>query len=356
MEIMKYIFPPACMKDVQVGFSIKDFCRGVSNMNKIYAVLFAIFLILNIFLSGCAKQPKLPIDERRFLVGTAGFVPRNYPNSTDDDWKDFFDEVLTLGEVFGAYFAWDDTDQIETAAGIELNTIFAVGYNIEAVNDSYFEYNREGYRKTILNILELYSPEYIAIGVEVNSLIYKVSQHAFNEFVDFYIETYDVIKEKYPSTKVFTIFQLEMMKGKARLMGLDLEPHWSVIQQFQNTLDVIGFTTYPFLEYESVYDIPNDYYLEIVNFTDTPIAFTEMGWPTNSSIVSGYEIDQVKFFLDILNATKYLDVELFIHPFLHDASSSIEMFQSIGLKTNNGREKLIYNYWQALVDVPIDNN
>ncbi len=324
-------------------------------MKKIYAGLFAIFLILSIFLSGCAKQPKLPIDERSFLVGTAGFVPRNYPNSTDDDWKDFFDEVPSLGEVFGAYFAWDDTDQIETAVGLGLNTIFAVGYDIDAVNDSYFDYNREGYRNTILNILELYSPEYIAIGVEVNSLIYKVSQYAFNEFVDFYIETYDVIKEQYPDTKVFTIFQLEMMKGKARLMGLNLEPHWFVIQQFQNKLDVIGFTVYPFLEYESVYDIPKDYYREVLNYTDRPIAFTEMGWPTNSSIVSGNEIDQVKFFLDILNATKYLDVELFIHPFLHDVPSSVEMFESIGLKTNDGREKLIYIYWQALVDLPINN-
>jgi hypothetical protein len=240
--------------------------------------------------------------------------------------------------------------------GIGLNTIVAVGYNIEVVNNSYFIDNKEEYRDIILNILDLYSPEYLAIGVEVNSLIYKVSKQAFDNFVSFYLESYDIIKENYPSTKVFTIFQLEMMKGKAYLMGLELEPHWEVIQQFQDKLDLIGFTVYPFLEYESVNEIPQDYYQEILEYTNKPIAFTEMGWPTNSSLVMGDEIDQVKFFLDILNSTKYLDVELFIHPFLHDVSIGIEMFKSIGLKTNDGKEKLIYSYWQALVDIPLNRN
>ena len=320
-------------------------------MNKIFLIIIIPTFVLLTAITGCVNPPDLPISERNFQVGTAGFVPKNFPNSTGDDWKDFFNEVKTIGEVFGAYFAWDDSDQIETAAGIGLNTIFAVGYNIEVVNDSYFEYNKDEYRNIIMNILDSYSPEYLAIGVEVNSLIYKVSLQAFNDFVDFYIESYDIIKANYPNTKVFTIFQLEMIKGEARLMGLDLEPHWYVIQQFQDKLDLIGFTVYPFLEYESVYDIPEYYYLEIIKYTDKPIAFTEMGWPTNSSIVSGNEIDQVKFFLDLLNSTKYLEVELFIHPFLHDAPFGIEMFESIGLKTNNGREKLIYSYWKALVDL-----
>ena len=142
-----------------------------------------------------------------------------------------------------------------------------------------------------------------------------------------------------------------MIKGEARLMGLDLEPHWYAIQQFQDKLYLIGFTAYPFLEYESVYDIPEDYYLEILDYTDKPIVFTEMGWPTNSSIVSVNEIYQVNFFLGLLNSTKYLEVELFIYPFLHNAPFGIEMFGSIGLKINNGGEKLIYNYWQALVDI-----
>jgi hypothetical protein len=322
---------------------------------KNYSIIICLLILLSIF-SGCVRPPNLPISERNFQIGTAGFVPRNFPNSSSNDWEDFFEEVKTMGEVFGAYFAWDDNEQIETAAGIGLNTVFAVGYNIDFVNDSYFEINKQEYQNIVMNILENYSPEYLAIGVEVNSLIYKVSQQAFNGFVDFYLETYDIIKEDFPNIKVFTIFQLEMMKGKARLMGLDLEQHWEVIEQFQDKLDLIGFTVYPFLEYESVYNIPENYYLEILEYTNKPIAFTEMGWPTNSSIVSGNELDQVKFFLDILNSTTYLDVELFIHPFLHDAAFGIEMFESIGLKTNDGTEKIIYNYWKALVNMPLNNN
>lgn len=325
-------------------------------MKKIPATVFVTLLVLTVFLSGCTKPPQLPINERSFLIGTAGFAPRHYPNATEDDWKEFFAEVPTLGEVFGAYCTWDDTDQLATAAGLGLNTVFAIGYNIQDVNDSYFTYHKEGYRQTLLNILKEYSPEYLAIGVEVNNLIYKVSQDAFNGFVQFYLETYDIIKDQYPDTKVFTIFQLEMMKGKARLTGLNLQPQWDVIEQFHEKLDLIGFTVYPFLEYASVYDIPRDYYQEIAHHTNKPIAFTEMGWPTNSSIVTGNEIDQVTFFFNILNATQDLHVELFIYPFLHDIPSPVEMFNSTGLKTNAGKEKLIYRYWQALVDVPLTKN
>jgi len=33
---------------------------------------------------------ELPISTRSFEMGTAGFVPKNYPNSSNDDWQDFF--------------------------------------------------------------------------------------------------------------------------------------------------------------------------------------------------------------------------------------------------------------------------
>ena len=91
-------------------------------MNKISLILLVLPLFfLNIF-SGCTTLPDLPIYERSFRIGTAGFVPRNYPNSTSSDWQDFFNEVPKVGEVFGDYVAWDSLpyelgipEQIHTA-------------------------------------------------------------------------------------------------------------------------------------------------------------------------------------------------------------------------------------------------
>lgn len=322
-------------------------------------------LLMLIFIVGCISQinedqlPPLPITQRDFRIGIAGFFPENYPDSSSEDWEDYFDEIPHLGEVFGDYVAWNDSpddsgipEQIHTAVEIAeqggITPVFALGYNIAEVNESYFADHGEAYRNTVLAVVKMYRPEYLAIGVEVNSLHARVSPEVFSDFAAFYRETYDAIKEINPSTKVFTIFQLELMKGESRLSGLELAPQWELIDLFEDKLDLVGFTVYPFLEYDSVSEIPPDYYTEISKYTDQPIVFTEMGWPTNSAIAPGDEQEQVQFLLGLLESTKFLNVELFIYPFLHDFPFDVELFETIGLKKNNGEEKLVYQYWLAL--------
>lgn len=326
--------------------------------------IFLLFML--IFILGCTSQdsrnqnlPELPITRRDFRIGIAGFIPRNYPDSNSNDWQDYFDEVPNLGEVFGVYVAWNDSPdesgipkQIHTAVEISekggITPVIAIGYNIEEVHESYFHDHGEAYRNTVLATLSTYRLEYLAIGVEVNSLHAKISPEVFNDFVAFYKETYDRVKEVNPNIKVFTIFQLELMKGEAWLTGLELTPQWELIDLFEDKLDLVGFTVYPFLEYNSVSEIPPDYYTEISNYTTKPIAFTEMGWPTNSAIVPGDEQEQVTFLLDLLESTNSLNVELFIYPFLHDTPYKVELFETIGLKKSNGAEKQAYQYWLAL--------
>lgn len=322
-------------------------------------------LLMLMFIVGCTSQinedqlPSLPITQRDFRIGIAGFVPENYPDSSSEDWEDYFDEIPHLGEVFGDYVAWNDSpdksgipEQIHTAVKTAeqggITPVLALGYNIAEVNESYFRDHGEAYRNTVLAVVRMYRPEYLAIGVEVNSLHARISPEVFCDFAAFYTETYDAIKDVNPNTKVFTIFQLELMKGESRLTGLELTPQWELIDLFEDKLDLVGFTVYPFLEYDSVSEIPPDYYAEIANYTDRPIVFTEMGWPTNSAIVPGDEEEQVRFLLGLLESTKALDVELFIYPFLHDFPFDVELFETIGLKMNNGEEKLIYEYWLAL--------
>ena len=49
---------------------------------KNVTIILIFYLILLVLTIGCIKTPKLPITNRDFQVGTAGFVPRNFPNST----------------------------------------------------------------------------------------------------------------------------------------------------------------------------------------------------------------------------------------------------------------------------------
>ncbi len=336
-------------------------------MKKTFIVLITVCLIVTLFLSGCTTLPELPINKRSFRIGTAGFIPRNYPNSSSKDWQDFFNEVPKVGEVFGDYVAWDSLpyesgipEQIHTTVQLceqnDMTPVIAIGYDINEVSEGYFNKNYQAYLNVVLTTVELYYPEYLGIGVEVNSLHVRKNLEVFNEFVSFYKDAYDSVKQISPETKVFTIFQLEHMKGAAYLSGLEHPPQWELIDLFDDKLDLIGFTVYPFLEYTSVESIPSDYYKEIANYTSKPIAFTEMGWPSNLSLVKSSEQEQVNFFLSILKNTIDLDIELFIQPFLHDSHfSDINIFDTIGLKNNDGSEKLIYQYWLALKKLDITN-
>ena len=66
------------------------------------------------------------------------------------------------------------------------------------------------------------------------------SDDAFAEFVPFYNELYGAIKEASPDTKVFTVFQLEKMKGLKMWEIEESEPHWEMINTFN---DIVKKTT-----------------------------------------------------------------------------------------------------------------
>lgn len=328
-------------------------------MKRVTSLVFVLLII------GCASpisdNTKLPISERSFKIGTAGYIPRNFPNSSQEDWVDFFNSVPELGDVFGVYTAWnspplDDNgvpDQIRT--GVELcrqnglTPLIAVGYDIHEVNTDYFELNADAFQKVVLKAVEEYEPDYLSIGVEVNNLYVEHNLELFNEFVQFYNETYDLVKSISPNTKVFTIFQLEYMKGAAYYSGRTMQPNWFLINSFGDKLDLIGFTVYPSMNYNKLEDLPGDYLTSIKEYTgDKNIIISEMGWPTKSEYIIGSEETQVEFLNMVLNASKELNLEVLIQPFMHDFNVGIDIFEGIGLKNNNGSEKLLYNTWMEL--------
>ena len=121
-----------------------------------------------------------------------------------------------------------------------------------------------------------------------------------------------------------------------------------MIDLFKEKLDVVGFTTYPFMEYNKVAEIPEDYYSEITKHTDKPVVFTEMGWPSSLEYVESSEQAQVDFLLEFLEQTTSINMEFMIWSFLHDGTFEVEIFNTVALKKNDGEEKLVYEYWGAL--------
>lgn len=353
-------------------------------MTKLYSTIdgngfltgnrFLIFLsLLLIIIAGCSPQPSptstpelvqrpdipdldLTIDSRDFLVGTAGLIPPHFPNPSEEDYLEYLEEVPYTGEVLGVYLDWAAPDVIESIQFAEtyadgLSPLVALGFDFEIVDDTYFSRNLPEIRNTIREVLDTYELDYLAFGIEVNRLIPEVSQASFQDYVIAYKDIYDLVKFHSPETKVFPIFQLEYLKGAALLSGLEFEAHWEVLDQFEGKMDLVGLTIYPFLEYSSVADIPTEYYDEIPNRINLPIAITEMAWLSEDvSIVEGSQEAQVDFLLGILEATKDWNLEMMLYSFLYEPHG-VDLFESAALKTSEGESKEVYLYWLALVSL-----
>ena len=307
---------------------------------------------------------ELPISTRSFEMGTAGFVPRHYPNSSNDDWQNFFENsASSYGGIFGVHVNPGEKVNeegileqaqlaFEQVKGVEPYIAFSVNFE-----DGPFTHERgEELKRVAVAIAKEYQPKYISLGVESNSF-YLFQQDTFDLYVQYAREAYDEIKAVSPNTMVMNNFQLERMKGETSLSGQDFEHNWHIISMFEGKIDLISFTVYPFLEFKIVAEIPDDYLAEIRDHTSLPIMITETGWPTEdiASGVAGSDQDQIDYMMKLVQQSDDIEVEVIIWVFPHDASYGIAggIFDHISLFDNDGNPKPGYEYWKAVNSLPL---
>ena len=319
-----------------------------------------------VLISGCEKQAKDDgiidddknnnmISERDFYVGIAGLVPANYPKPSNSDWTEFFSSINNYGEVFGDYVEWNDNlkenvpSQMlvvdELSKKNSFTPMYAIGF--KKIKDNFFKDEGSKYKDIAVSVAKKLKPKYLALGVEVNTL-YEDNAKDFDEYVKVYKEAYDEIKKVSPETNVFPIFQLEYTKGNGKLSGRARNEEWFLIGKFENKMDLIGFTTYPMLDFEDPTEMPADYYEDIKKHTDKKVAFTEIAWL--SGTVNGRtssEKEQAEFLDRFLELTKNLDKEFVVWTLAYDLNGN-NLFSTIALRKNNGEKKEVYNKWMEL--------
>jgi hypothetical protein len=218
-------------------------------------------------------------------------------------------------------------------------TFHSSGELIRPLNDE----NKKTYKDIAVAFAEKYKPAYLGIGIEVNG-VYLKSPAEFEQFVPFYNEVYDAVKTVSPGTRIFTVFQLERMKGLTLWELEETKAHWELIDRFKS--DLIAFTTYPGLFYRDPSDIPPDHYTEIKSHTTKPIAITEIGWHSLAS-PQGWESserEQAEFIETFFELTGGMDVRIAIWSFLYDPET-IEPFNSMGLRRDNGTARPAWDAW-----------
>ena len=222
----------------------------------------------------------------------------------------------------------------------------STGQLLRPLNDS----TKQMYKSQAAWFAETYQPPYLAFGIEIN-ILNEHSPADFNDYAAFFPEVYDTVKLHSPETKVFTIFQLEKMKGlNGGLFGGVNDTSnttWTLLSQFPDA-DLFGFTTYPCLVFQDPSEIPADYYTRLRSHTSKPTAITEMGWHTQDSPAGweSSEAEQAAFVTRFFEISDVPELEFVIWSFLYDPETTASVFGSIGLKSRaTGLAKQAWPIW-----------
>lgn len=169
-----------------------------------------------------------------------------------------------------------------------------------------------------------------------------------------YSVCYDSIKAVSANTVVFTTFQYELLKGVGRYSGWNFPENWQSLVGIVETdrVDALGFTSYPYFEYDTPNDIPSDYYNEITEHWNGPVIFTEIGWLGGQSApFPGGESDQAQFISRFFDLSENLELLYVTWIFLHDwdGQDNLPAFRFIGLRENDGTHRLADTAWQTEV-------
>lgn len=291
-----------------------------------------------------------PPDKTNGPLKGVSLSPRSFEGQ---DFQTFMERVDETQDVLMWAGDWIDLSKEGASATVSNLTdqyayipIIEVGHYSQDSGEllrPFNEGNRQIYIESTLDFITEHKPAYFGMGVEINVFAEK-NPGAFEEFVPFYNDLYEKIKEISPETKVFSVFQLEKMKGLTMWELEKSQPHWDMIDRFK--MDLVAFTTYPGLFYRDVSDIPDDHYSEIQAHTSKPIGFTEIGWhsaPSPAGWESSQE-EQAAFINRLYDLTETLDVEVMVWSFMYDLEV-FEPFDTMGLIDRDGYEKMGWDVW-----------
>lgn len=319
------------------------------------------------------RPPATPTAEvTGTAFGVAGVIPRNWPQSSASDWEAFYASLSETGGLLGLYTDWLSEAGVagEAPRAIAVHAELGERYGFSVLSVIGFHQDvGEGVRLTIdwgdatqveaftqaaVAVANRYQPAYLGIGNEVNR-IWEADPAAFEGFAAALPQIAEGVRAASPQTRVFTVFQLETLRGGGTLTGKERDPHFELVERVASALDLIAFTTYPFLDYATPEAIPEDYYRAIAERVGIPIGFTEVGWPSEplnaapTSEFGGTEEEQAAFVRRFGDLIAGGDVRFALWSFAYDACVPLPApFESIALGECDGSAKPALAAWQAL--------
>ena len=203
-----------------------------------------------------------------------------------------------------------------------------------------------------------YQPAYFAFGVEVNATFDR-ARGEYLAYLGVYAKVYDAVKEASPETLVFATFQYEQLLGVTPWEAAH-PPRWERLGDFGERLDLAAIATVPSLTQAVAREIPPDYYRQLREHTDLPIAFAATGFssaPGPGGINSSTPPEQRRYLRRLL-----ADAEALRSPFVIWFASrdpgfvsdipALEPLGSIGLLDTGGQPKEAWPLWAEAAQRP----
>lgn len=202
-----------------------------------------------------------------------------------------------------------------------------------------------------------YKPAYMALGVEVDMIFRARGDGAFRNFLSLYFEAYDAVKSVSPDTLVFPTFQYEDMLGLLNT-GSPTLPTWSLVNLFEPKIDVLAITSYPSLVFNTVEEVPADYYEALEGRLERPVVFASVGWNGDAGVgASGEPGDsqQVTYLNRVLDAAEKLQAQAVVWYLGRDPEvvpPGFEPLAHMGLHDASGNPKGIWAVWLSTLARP----
>ena len=224
---------------------------------------------------------------------------------------------------------------------------------------------RRAFRNFTLRVLREIQPRYLGLASEINTYA-DAHPEDFANFLSLYRETYAAVKAEAPATQVFTTFQWEDLNNLFPGASEGRAPYsinWDQVEAFEPELDVWVISSYPFVAFPSAGEIPDDYYVPLLDRTDKPLAVGEGGFTSRPiGPFRGTPEDQVGY-LQALHDQIGERLTFWIYLLISDFNSdeyaqamrdlgreevdidTLGMFSAVGLRQSDGTPKAALAVW-----------
>ncbi len=351
-------------------------------ISKVLALLFVIICVI-----ACKSDP-MEMPSAVLEKGPAIGEPRNFSmgfsavpkNSSDYAYLRSFDFAANYGEtlLLRGVPSWHEFLEGQSPSGKYTQQILAQKYALQSrnLNLAYvldvfdpndrsvlFNLPPEHYGQSLKSkklkdaltqeaifIIHNLQPEIFVLGNEIN-MTFEQDADSYFQFVEVYVEIYDRIKEISPYTKVLTSFQYEELLGNISWKTRHI-PRWELLNDFAGRNDLLGITTYPSFFVDFVRQLDNDYYLQMREYSDLPIAFLSAGYSSGQSRESfkiSTPMEQRRYLNKLLADADILNTRLIIWPIVEDGSlynyPNSDLIKTMGLLDEQGLPKEAWSVW-----------